>query len=237
MIIFLESLLGFACAIMIPLILNRMPAKCFCDYDETPDEKHTPPRATKRSILICAIVLAAMFPILFNRLGINVESVCTCLVCVVLLMITLSDVRYCIIPDELIIVGIVLATIGAFPCILSGLTWGIRLSPVFGAIVGAGVIFAINLIGRILYKKDALGMGDLKLMVVCGIVCGPLGTVVSLLIGLLVAGIWFGVGIAVKKVQAESYMPFGPFLVFGTLFTLAFRPIIDSFLAWYISLI
>ena len=237
MINYLYSLLGIGCAALMVFILNKMPVKCFCDYGETPDERHNPPRAGKKSFVIFAAILAVVFPGLGGRLGVNLESVFACLVCTVLLMIALSDIRYCIIPDELIIVGCIFATVSAFPGILSGPDWEIRLAPVFGAAVGAGVIYAINLLGRILYKRDALGMGDLKLMIVSGIVCVQVGTAIAMLIGVFVAGIWFAAGIAAKKVQSESYMPLGPFLVFGTVFTMVFRPMIDSFLSWYISLI
>ena len=237
MMMVLFALLGAASAVAALLILNRMPAKCFCDYDETPEERHNSPRAGKWSSVIFTVILAAVFPILMNRLGFGISSVFLCLVCVTLLMTVLSDIRFCIIPDELIIAGCIFATISVFPGILSGSDWASRLSPVLGAAVGAGIIFGINLLGRVMYKKDALGMGDLKLMAVCGIVCGPVGTAIAMLIGVFAAGFWFAAGIAAKKVKSESYMPLGPFLVFGTVFTLCFRPVIDTFLAWYISLI
>ena len=112
-----------------------------------------------------------------------------------------------------------------------------KLSPVFGAAIGAGIIVGINLLGRLLYKKDALGMGDLKLMVVCGIACGAGGTLIALVIGILAAAAFFAVGMALKRIRHGDYLPLGPFLVFGTLFTLCFRPLVDSILAWYISLI
>ena len=214
-----------------------MPAKCFCDYDETPEDRHNAPRAGKRSVGICAAVLAVVFSILISRLTFGLESVFLCLVCCVLLMIVLSDIRYCIIPDELIITGCIFASVSVFPGILSGNDWSARLDPVLGALIGAGIIFCINLLGRILYKKDALGMGDLKLMVVCGIVCGASGTVIAMLIGIFAAGICFAAAILAKKVDSESYMPLGPYLVFGTVFTLCFRPMIDAFISWYISLI
>jgi len=218
-------------------ILNRMPAKCFCDYDETPDERHTPPRVGKWQGIICTGLLAAAFACLAARFGLSVTGISLCLFCTVIAMIALSDIKFCIIPDELIIAGCIFATVAAFPDILSGPDWASRLSPVLGAAGGAGIIFAINCLGRLLYKKDALGMGDLKLMVVCGIVCGTSGTVIAMLIGILAAGIWFAAAIALKKVRSEEYMPLGPFLIFGTLFTLCFRPMVDAFLAWYISLI
>ena len=233
----LFSLAGLVCAGLMALILNKMPAKCFCDYDETPDERHAAPRAGKKALVLCALVLAVVFPILVQRFGLGVKSVAMCLLSVCLLMVVLSDIRYCIIPDELIIAGCILATVGVFPDILSGPDWAARLSPVLGAAVGSGIIFAINCLGRLLYKKDALGMGDLKLMAVCGIACGAVGIVIAMLGGILIAGVWFAAGMVLKRVRSEQYLPLGPFLVFGTIFTLCFRPAVDAFLAWYISLI
>ena len=233
----LFSVLGIVSGFAMVWILNKMPDKAFCDYDETPDERHKAPRAGKRAIALCAAALAVVYGILGDRFGLGVKSVFVCVSCTVLLMVLLSDVRYCIIPDELIIAGCLFATVGAFPDILSGGDFLDRLSPVFGAAIGAGMIFLINCLGQLLYKKDALGMGDLKLMAVCGILCGTTGTVIALLIGILAAGIWFAAAIALKRVRSEEYMPLGPFLVFGTLFTLCLRPAIDAFLAWYISLI
>lgn len=225
-----------SCAAMVK-IMNSMPPRCFCDYDETPGEIHNPPRVGKTQQILCAVLLAAVFAILAHRFGVGLKTIGLCLMCVVLVMIALSDLRFCIIPDEFIIAGCVFATMSAYPEILSGRSILDCISPVLGAAIGGGTILAINLLGQILYKKDALGMGDLKLMLVCGIACGISGTVIAMVIGILAAGIWFAVGIALKRVSSEDYLPLGPFLVFGTVFTLCFRPLVDSLLAWYISLI
>lgn len=233
----LYSLAGLMFTVLMAFILNKMPAKCFCDYNETPDERHNSPRAGKGSLILSGLVLAVVFPILVERFGLGLKSVSMCLLCVCMVMIVLSDIRFCIIPDELIIAGCILATIGVFPDILTGSDWSARLSPVLGAAVGAGVIFGINCLGRLVYKKDALGMGDLKLMAVCGIACGAVGIAIALLVGIFAAGVWFAVGIVLKRVSSEEYMPMGPFLIFGTIFVLCFRPAVDTFLAWYISLI
>ncbi len=233
----LFSALGVAGAFVMTLILNKMPAKAFCDYDETPDERHNPPRVGKWALIICAAVLGVVYVVLADRFGIGLKTFGLCLACTTLVMIVLSDIRYCIIPDELIIAGCIFAVAAVFPDVLSGTDWPARLAPVLGAAVGAGIIYAINCLGHLLYKKDALGMGDLKLMVVCGMLCGPTGTAMAMLIGVLAAGIWFAAAIALKRVRSESYMPLGPFLVFGCIFILCFRPMVDAFLAWYISLI
>ena len=81
------SILGLLCAPLMVLILNKMPARCFCDYGETPDDRHKAPRAGKWAMLISALVLSAAFTILTDRFGIGLRSIGLCLSCVVLMMI------------------------------------------------------------------------------------------------------------------------------------------------------
>ncbi len=229
--------LGAACGALLLLILNRMPAKCFCDYDETPDERHAPPRVGKWQGIICVVVLSAVYVWIADRFGVSVTGVCLCFFCAVLAMIALSDVKYCIIPDELIIAGCVFAVIGALPGVLSGDSWQQWLSPIFGAAIGGGIIFSVNLLGRIFYKKDALGMGDLKLMIICGIACGTTGTVIAVLAGILAAGVFYAACILLRKVRSDAYLPLGPFLVIGVALDICFEPAALKIIDWYLSLI
>ena len=37
---------GLLLAALSVLVLNQMPARCFCDYDEQPGEQHLAPRVT-----------------------------------------------------------------------------------------------------------------------------------------------------------------------------------------------
>ena len=233
----LFALLGLLSMLPMAAILNRMPAKCFCDYDEQPEERHAPPRLTPFQMIICGLLLAAIFALLYLRFGISVQGIFLMLFAVCLLMITLSDLRYCIIPDELIVAGTLLAAISVVPNVLTAPTLMQRLSPLIGAFIGAAIIFVINLVGRLLYKKDALGMGDLKLMAMSGFACGDVGIVMAVLIGFLAAGLFFIVGILLKKVRSDQYLPLGPFLVFGVLFVCCLRPAVDALLAWYIGLL
>ena len=237
MLMIIFAVLGLACVFPMSMILNRMPARCFCDYNEAPEERHNAPRITSRQKAVCSVILAAVFSLIANRFGCTVQSAALCLLCVTLMMIALSDLRYCIIPDELLIAAAVFAVIQTIPGIIEAQNLRDRLSPLTGALLGAGIIFAINLLGRILYKKDALGMGDLKLMAVCGIACGDVGIVIGLFAGILTAGFWFAAGMALKRVRSDEYLPLGPFLVAGTVFFICFQPAVERLLAWYISLI
>ena len=231
------TFLGVLCIFPMKGILNKMPAKCFCDYGETPDHRHAAPRITEKQAAVSALLLGMMFSLLAVRFGLSLQTVALCLFSVTLLMIALSDIRFCIIPDELIIAGCVFAVTAAIPGVLSGGTVGQCLAPLFGLLIGGGIILLINLLGCLVYKKDALGMGDAKLMAMCGIACGVGGTVIALFIGMIAAAIWFAIGILRKRTKTNAYLPLGPFLAFGAGFTICCQPLVDRFLAWYISLI
>ena len=49
------AVLGALCALLAAWIMDRMPAKCFCDYDETPDERHQPPRLNGWLKVVCVV--------------------------------------------------------------------------------------------------------------------------------------------------------------------------------------
>ena len=224
------AVLGLVCGLLTGPVMDRMPAKWFCDYDETPDERHQPPRLSVKQRIVCTVILAAVFAVLEVRCGVGIKSIALCLFCLTMMMVAMSDLKFCIIPDEFIIAGCVLSVTAAMPHIMTAPGLLNKLSPVFGAAIGAGIILGINLLGRLLYKKDALGMGDLKLMVVCGIACGAGGTLMALVVGILAAAVFFAVGMALKRIRQGDYLPLGPFLVFGTLFILCFRPLVDRLL-------
>ena len=233
----LFSTAGLVCGFVAGPLMDRMPAKWFCDYDETPDERHQPPRMSRKQHIACAVILAFVFAAMHLQFGAGVKGIALCLFCTVTVMTAMSDLKFCIIPDEFIIAGCVLSVVAAMPHIFTAPGLMNKLSPVFGAAIGAGIIWGINLLGRLLYKKDALGMGDLKLMVVCGIACGAGGALIALAIGIIAAALFFAIGMITRRIRQGEYMPLGPFLVFGTVFTLCFRPVVDSFITWYLSLI
>jgi len=231
------AVLGAAFGWLMRCVLDRMPARCFCDYDENPGQEHDPPRMTKRQQIICGVLLFAVSGYLGLRFGFTLESAGLLLLSCVLMMIAVCDVRYRIIPDELVIAAAVAAIVSALPQFFTGYGFWERSSPILGAIIGAAVILVMNLAGRVIYKKDTMGMGDLKLMAVVGLACGTVGVVIVLLVGLMAAALWFVGAIVLKKAKSEDFLPLGPFLVFGAMFTSTLRPLIDVLIGWYVSLI
>jgi len=102
-----------------------------------------------------------------------------------------------------------------------------------GAAVGAGTIWGIGWIGSIIFRKPAMGFGDVKWMGFLGATLGPEAVLVSFLIACLlgsVVGIWW------RVVRGSSYIPFGPFLAAGAASMLLARPELQTIWELYIGL-
>jgi leader peptidase (prepilin peptidase)/N-methyltransferase len=90
-----------------------------------------------------------------------------------------------------------------------------------GAFLPALLVAAIVPIGLYLasipFGPGAFGMGDVKLLVGVGLMAGFARTLSGLLSGLLAAGLVLAVLLATRRIGRKSYIPFGPFLIFGAL--------------------
>lgn len=174
-----------------------------------------------------------------------------------LVVATFIDFDHFEIPDEVSVGGIVLAPIAslALPA-LHAETWlalelsggrvdraGALIASLAGILVGGGALLAIGLLGKALFRRDAMGLGDVKLLAAGGGFVGPGGALVALLLGSFVASIVgvinivrfallsqrrgrargvpkpLGKSFAVARVVAR-YLPFGPYLGIGIGITL-----------------
>ena len=170
-----------------------------------------------------------------------------------LIVATFVDFDHFEIPDEVSIGGMVLAPVLSFLVPLlhadthvaqmfsSGAEvdrTGSFLGSLAGVLVGGGILLAMGWLGKKLYQRDAMGLGDVKLLAAGGGFVGPGGALVALLIGSLVASVVgilnmarflcltrararqrkarksFGQALRVARI-AGRYLPFGPYLGIG----------------------
>jgi leader peptidase (prepilin peptidase)/N-methyltransferase len=72
-------------------------------------------------------------------------------------------------------------------------------------------------VASIPFGAGAFGMGDVKLLVGVGLMAGFPRAFTGMLAGLIVAGAILAVLLATKRIGRRTYIPFGPFLIFGAL--------------------
>ena len=118
--------------------------------------------------------------------------------------ITFIDWELYIIPDEL----------NAFLLVI-GLTMGAVLhdfrTAALGAFVGWGLLWGMAFLARILFRKDGMGHGDIKMMRGMGAILGPLLTVASLgmavVVGLVIGVTLILVSTRLAQKPGESTRP------------------------------
>ena len=97
---------------------------------------------------------------------------------------------------------------------------------VVGALVGSGVIFAIRQLGIWMLKKEAMGLGDVKFMGMCGLLLGAQGVLLAIGVALVAGSV---LGILIWLVTRSKEIAFGPFLALGSLAALLYSDPIEEF--------
>ncbi|MFZ2390217.1 MAG: prepilin peptidase [Minisyncoccales bacterium] len=147
-----------------------------------------------------------------------------------LIVIFIFDLKYFIIPDEVI-----------YPAIFLSIAW-LLYSFFTGTISSHEIVLSIfSSLGASLFffliwffsKGTAMGFGDVKLALLLGLLLGFPNTIVALFLGFLLGAIIGSVMILLKKKGLKSEVPFAPFLVVGTIISFFFGRDIVS---WYLSL-
>jgi len=122
------------------------------------------------------------------------------------------DLDQRLLPDELTIpvipIALLLAVTGQNPLV------GTEIVP---AILIAIVIPAGIFLASIPFGEGAFGLGDVKLLIGVGLMAGFLRAFTGLLAGLFAAGLVLVVLIVARRIDRHTFVPFGPFLIFGAL--------------------
>jgi len=152
-------------------------------------------------------------------------------ICASLLVAFFVDLDHMIIPDQ---VHIVIAVCGVLldlrRMLMEGLQGMIYFSEpvgtgvprmltmawprsVMGAAMGAALFLAVGYLAQLVFRRPALGMGDVKLAAALGTVLGPGYYLVSFfLLASVVGGLVGAIVLLATRRRGDRYMPFGPML-------------------------
>lgn len=110
-----------------------------------------------------------------------------------------------------------------FPSMVLALVASLFLQPWWAGIatgLGAGLLFLLLAVGGSwIFKADAMGFGDVKLVTFMGLLLGPLPTIYAIFYGVFLAGL-VGVGIIVWHRSLKGTIAYGPYLAAGALIVL-----------------
>ena len=132
----------------------------------------------------------------------------------ILLSIFVIDYKHQIIPNRLTLTLFEVGLVFAFIYGLSNIA--ISINMILGMVAGAGIFLLITVIGGIVYGKEAMGFGDVKLMGCLGLWFGLSEIIIIALMSFLIGSILSIVLLVTRIKKSDEYIPFGPFIVLST---------------------
>ena len=135
---------------------------------------------------------------------------------VVLILMLATDLDQRLLPNELTLPAIPIALV---VCV-AGINPLVPPADLPVALIVAVAIPGILFLVSIPFGAGAIGLGDLKLLVSVGLLAGPLRLFSTVLYGAILAGVIVIVLLVVKRITLKTFIPFGPFLIIGALYSI-----------------
>lgn len=173
---------------------------------------------------VVEIVTAVIWAFMAARYGPTVEALRGALFGTILLGIGMTDARAYIIPDEFTLGGL---AIGLAFSLTGGAAAFIHAA--IGAAVGFFLLWGVGAAGTWLFKQEAMGGGDIKMMAMVGAFLGWKGVLLTIFLGALLGSLIF---VPMHLAGSRKLVPFGIFLALGAAAAWLVGPAIY---AWYAS--
>ena len=156
---------------------------------------------------------AGLFLVMYYRFGLTLELLLALAFIAVLLPISVIDAQHYIIPNVLIVAGLILGfgIVSAIAYQRSD-AWYLLIR-LIGAVAGGSALWLVGVIGGAVLRKKAMGGGDIKLMALIGLFVGAWPELAMVIGFSAFSGAIVGTTLIVSGVKnRESPIPYGPFL-------------------------
>jgi leader peptidase (prepilin peptidase)/N-methyltransferase len=152
-----------------------------------------------------------------------------------LIVATFIDFEHYIIPNEItyggIVAGLLLSAL--YPPLMEAENFRQSLArSALGVLVGGTALLAVAIVGEKIFKKEAMGMGDVKFLAAIGAFLGWEATLFTLFVSSLLGGTIGLLLVLLGKRAWQSRIPYGPYIALGAVvWIFGGREILD----WYIQ--
>ncbi|WP_077621353.1 prepilin peptidase [Sediminibacillus massiliensis] len=158
----------------------------------------------------------------YHHFGFHVELAFSILLISLLAVIMVADLHYMLIPDRILLFFL--------PVFIIYRVF-VPLTPWWSSILG-GLIGIFLLAAIIMVSKGGMGGGDMKLFGLLGIAIGYKGVLIAFFLATIYGSVISGILLALKVINRENPVPFGPFIAAGTITAFFFG---DNLFGWYLA--
>ncbi len=170
------------------------------------------------------LLTGILFAFAYIQFGFTLELAVALLFISLLVIITVSDIAYMLIPNKVLLPFAIVLLIGRIMSPLDPF-WDAFV----GAVIGFGILFIIAFL-----SKGGMGGGDIKLFFVIGLVLGFKLTILALFISSVI-GLFAGVLQLIWQKKGRKHpIPFGPWIALGSILTYFYG---QEILEWYTNLL
>lgn len=188
---------------------------------------------------IYSLVLIVLFNFTIYFVGTTYMSYIYMVLISMLIVALVIDFKMQLIPDT------VQAVVLALGIVVTAIDYTNWLGHIIGMLLGGLIFVLIAIFSKIVFRKEGMGMGDIKLMTGLGLIFGIKALPTSFMdffaqaeiiltitvIAFFLAAIVAIILIITKKTEASQYMAFGPYIVIATILVIFFgtKPFLDVY--------
>lgn len=172
--------------------------------------------------------------LLWRHYGLSATFAASAIFFAMLFVATVTDFETGLIPDEITITGMIAGlalSVTGHGHFTQAFWYQRLLASLVGLLVGGGILILTGWLGKLVFRKDSMGGGDVKLLAMMGAFLGAGDAVLIFFLAPFPAlpfAMWQ------RYVKKEEIMPFGPFLaITGAILFLKGDVIMDFLLKTY----
>lgn len=180
------------------------------------------------------IITGILFLLSYLSFGINIKFFISITFISILIIISISDIKYYIIPDEVLLVGSILIILELIiNTLINNVSFinGVVL-PFLNGLGAFSILYLFKIFGDVVFQKESLGGGDIKLMFLIGLVLGFDMSIVTIFIASFIA---LPLSFISLVKNDNNVLPFGPYLSIAATIILLTNLNLDIILKFFIK--
>ena len=166
------------------------------------------------------LLIAIIYILLLYKFGLkpdfiqNLDLIKYMILTPMLFSVAVIDFKNSIIPNRLLLT---MAETGLLLTFVYGISdINLAMDMLLGMVVGTVIFGILTLLGRLVSGKEAMGMGDVKLVAALGLFFEASNILAISIISFLLGAIISIILVLSKKRKIDDYIPFGPFIVIAS---------------------